>query len=144
LIGPIILPLREGHCIHAPAPGHEPDLAASAQAVDGEKHLVPRKTGALTRDLFEVAGMGSVQYVDHLSFYDRMLCHAPPLGNRMNCCRNSIALSVPQVVSRESRGRSSVAQGVTGLKLKGEGCTIRQVEEFRVSDKSGDCCQIPQ
>ena len=49
-----------------------------------------------------------------------------------------------RMVSRESRGRSSVAQGVTGLRHEGEGCTIRQVEEFRVSDKSGDCCQIPQ
>ena len=70
--------MREGHSISAPAPGHEYELAASAQAVDGEKHLVPRQVGALPRDLFEVAGMGSVHDVDHLIFYGRMLCHAPP------------------------------------------------------------------
>ena len=52
--------MREGHSINAPAPGHEHDLAASAQTVDGEKHLVPRKIGQLTRDLFEVAGLDSV------------------------------------------------------------------------------------
>ena len=49
-----------------------------------------------------------------------------------------------RMVSLERRGRSSVAQGVTGLKHEREGCTIRQVEEFRASDQSGDCCQIPQ
>ena len=69
--------MREGHCISAPAPVYEHDLAASAQAVDGEKYLVPRKIGALTRDLFEVAGMGSVHDVDHLIFHGRMLRHAP-------------------------------------------------------------------
>ena len=72
--------MREGHSISAPAPGHEHELAVSAQVVDGEKHLVPRKVGALPRDLFEVAGMGSVHDVDHLIFHGRMLCHAPPIG----------------------------------------------------------------
>jgi hypothetical protein len=47
-------------------------------------------------------------------------------------------------VAPDDRGRSSVAQGLTGLEHVRERCTIRQVEEFRVSDKSGDCCQIPQ
>ena len=70
--------MREGDSISATAPGHEHELAASAQTVDGEKHLVPRKTGALTHDFFEVAGMGSMQHVDHLIFHGRMLCHVPP------------------------------------------------------------------
>jgi hypothetical protein len=48
------------------------------------------------------------------------------------------------MVSRESRERSSVAQGVTGLKPEGEDRILRQVEEFRASDRFGDCCQIPQ
>ena len=75
--------MREGQCINAPAPGHEhDDLAVSAQAVDGEKHLVPRKLSGCTRDIFEVAGMGSVQHVDHLIFHGRMLCHAPPFGEQ--------------------------------------------------------------
>ena len=72
--------MREGQCIKAPAPGHEHDLAASAQTVDGEKHLVPRKIGALTHDLFEVARARVKHYVDHLIFHGRMLCHAPPIG----------------------------------------------------------------
>jgi hypothetical protein len=74
--------MREGHCIHATAHGHEHDLAVSAQTVYGEKHLVPREIGALTRDLFEVAGMGFVQHADHLILDGRMLCHAPPLGEQ--------------------------------------------------------------
>ena len=88
--------MQEGHSISAPAPGHEHDLAASAQAVDGEKYLVLRKIGALTRDLFEVADMGSVQDVDHLIFRGDHLAMYHLLGNRMNFCRNSSALSVPQ------------------------------------------------
>jgi hypothetical protein len=40
--------------------------------------LVPRKIGALTHDLFEVARAPVKHYVDHLIFYGRMLCHAPP------------------------------------------------------------------
>jgi len=48
--------------------------------VDGEKHLVPRKVGALPRDLFEVARAPLKHYVDHLIFYGRMLCHAQPIG----------------------------------------------------------------
>ena len=74
--------MQEGHCISAPAPGHEHDLPASAQAVDGEKHLVPRKIGALTRDLFEVARACVKHHVDHLIFRGRMLCHAPPFGEQ--------------------------------------------------------------
>ena len=81
-MGPISLPVREGHSISAAVPGYEHDLAASAQAVDGEKHLVPRKIGACTRDLFEVAGISSVQHVDHLIFHGCMLCHAPPFGEQ--------------------------------------------------------------
>jgi hypothetical protein len=77
LIWPTSLLVQEGHSISAQAPGQEHDLAASAQAVDGEKHLVPCKIGALTHDLFEVAGMGSVHDVDHLIFHGRILCHAP-------------------------------------------------------------------
>ena len=77
-MGPISLLVREGHNISAAAPGHEHDLAASAQAVDGEKHLVPRQIGALTRHLFEVAAMDSVHEVDDEIFYGRILCHAPP------------------------------------------------------------------
>jgi len=72
--------VREGHRIKAPAPGQEHQLAASAQVVDGEKHLVPRQISALMRDLFEVAGMSFVHDVDHLIFHGRMLCHAPPIG----------------------------------------------------------------
>ena len=37
-----------------------------------------------------------------------------------------------------------MAQGITGVQHEGEDCTIRLVEEFRASDKSGDWCQIPQ
>jgi hypothetical protein len=62
----------------------------------------------------------------------------------MHCCRNNGALSVPQDGAGGYRERSSVGQGVTGLQHDGEGCTIQQVEEFRASDKPGDCCQIPQ
>jgi hypothetical protein len=51
---------------------------------------------------------------------------------------------MPQDGGAGGRGRSSVAQGLTGLEHERESCTTRQVEEFRVSDKSGDCCQIPQ
>ena len=76
---PIFLPLREGHGISAPAPGQEHDLTASAQAVDGEKHLVPREVGALPRDLFEVAHAHVKHDIDHLIFHGRMLCHAPPI-----------------------------------------------------------------
>ena len=72
--------MRESHRIHAPASGHEPDLAASAQPVDGEKYLVPRQTGALTYDLFEVTDMDSAHDVDYLIFYGRVLCHVPPIG----------------------------------------------------------------
>ena len=82
LIWPTSLLVQEGHSISAPAPGQEHDLAASAQAVDGEKHLVPRKIGALTHDLFEVARACEKHDVDHLIFYGRMLRHAPPFGEQ--------------------------------------------------------------
>ena len=72
-IRPTVLPVREGHGIHATAPGHERDLAVSAQVVNGEKHLVPRQISALMRDLFEVAGMSFVHDVDHLIFHGRVL-----------------------------------------------------------------------
>ena len=80
MIGPTVLPVREGHCIKAPAPGHEQELAAAAHTVDGEKHLVPRQVGALTRDLFKVTGACSVHDVDYLNFHGCRLCHAPPFG----------------------------------------------------------------
>jgi hypothetical protein len=74
--------VRKGHGIRAPAPGHEHELAASAQAVDSEKHLVPRQTGALPRDLFEVARAHVKHGVDHLSVHGCMLCHVPPFGEQ--------------------------------------------------------------
>lgn len=77
-----VLQLREGHNISAPPPGNEHNLTASAQAVDGKKHLVPRKISALTRHLFEVATVGSVHEVDYNIFYGSMLCHAPPFGEQ--------------------------------------------------------------
>ena len=72
--------MRESYGIQAPAPGHEHDLAASAHTVDGEKYLVPRQIGALTRDLFKVTGACSVHDVDYLNFHGCRLCHAPPFG----------------------------------------------------------------
>jgi len=49
-----------------------------AQAIDGEKYLVPRKIGALTRDLFEVAHAPVKHAVDHLIFHGVLLRHVPP------------------------------------------------------------------
>jgi hypothetical protein len=72
----------EGHSISAPALGQEHELAPSTQTVDGEKHLIPRQIVALPRDLFEVAGRGSMQHVDHLIFHGCVLCHAPPIGEQ--------------------------------------------------------------
>ena len=66
----------------APAPGHEHDLSASAQTVDGEKHLVPRKISALPRDLFEVARARAKHDVDHLIFRSDLLRHVPPVEKR--------------------------------------------------------------
>ena len=80
MIAPTVLQVREGHCIQAPALGHEHNLAASAHAVDGEKHLVPRQIGASARDLFKVTGTGSAHDVDDLNFHGCRLCHAPPFG----------------------------------------------------------------
>jgi hypothetical protein len=74
--------LPEDHGIPAPASIHEPEFAASAQAVDGEKHLVPCQIGAVMRDLIEVTGPGVLHEVDHLIFHGGMLRHAPPLGGR--------------------------------------------------------------
>ena len=74
--------MQEGHGIRASATGHEHDLAASAQTVDGEKHLVPREVGAATRDVFEIAGRGSVQDVDHLIFCGDLLRHVSRLDER--------------------------------------------------------------
>lgn len=75
---PTVLPGREGHPIRAPARAHEHDLARPGQVIDGEKHLVPRQIGALTRHLVEVAGTASEHDVNHLIFRGRLLCHAPP------------------------------------------------------------------
>jgi hypothetical protein len=77
-IRPTVQQVPEDPCIPAPASRHEHELAASAQAIDGEKHLVPCQIGAVTRHVFEVAGTGSEHVVDHLIFYDYMLCHPPP------------------------------------------------------------------
>ena len=93
---PTSLLVQESQGITAPLRGHEPDLARSAQMVNDEKHLVPRKIGALTRDLFEVAGMGSVQDVDHLIFRGDLLRHVPPFEERNELLGGSTALSVPQ------------------------------------------------
>ena len=49
-----------------------------------------------------------------------------------------------RIVASKSRGRSSAAQRLTDLEHERKSYAIQQVEEFWVSDKSGDCCQIPQ
>ena len=79
MIWPTSLPVQESQGVTAPLRGHEPDLARSAQMVNHEKDLVPRKIGAATRDLFQVAIMGSVQDVDHLIFRGDLLRHVPPV-----------------------------------------------------------------
>ena len=61
-----------------PDPWVRADLAVSAQVVDEEKYMAPRKSGALTRDVFEVAGMGSVHEVDHLIFDSCTSFHVRP------------------------------------------------------------------
>ena len=48
-----------------------------------------------------------------------------------------------RMVSRERRGRSSVAQGLTGLEHEGESCAIRQVEEFWASDRQEVVAKYP-
>jgi hypothetical protein len=75
---PALLLVRDGQCIHAPTSKPEHDLAASAQAVGGEKHLVPCKSRPLPRDLFEFADIDFMQDVDHLIFRSHMLCHVRP------------------------------------------------------------------
>ena len=79
--------MQERQGITAPLRGHEPDLPRSAQTVNHEKDLVPRKFGALPRDLFEVAGRGSAQDVDHLIFHGALLRHLPPLEERNELLR---------------------------------------------------------
>ena len=74
--------MQESQGITAPLRGHEPDLARSAQMVNHEKHLVPCEVGAATRNVFEVAGRGSVQDVDHLIFRGDLLRHVPPVEER--------------------------------------------------------------
>ena len=87
LIWPTTLPVQESQGITAPFRGHESDLPRSAQMVNHEKHLVPREVGALTRDLFEVAGMGSAQDVDHEIFRGDLLRHVPPFEERNELLR---------------------------------------------------------
>ena len=96
LIWPTSLLVQEGQGISAPASGHEHDSATSAQAVDGEKHLLPRKIGALTRDPFEIAGTGSVHDVDHVIFRGDLLRHVPPFEERNELLEDNLALSMPQ------------------------------------------------
>jgi hypothetical protein len=40
------------------------------------------RIGALTHDVFEIAGLSPVHDVDHLILHGRMLCHAPPFGEQ--------------------------------------------------------------
>jgi hypothetical protein len=72
--------LPEDHGVQAPASSDEYEFAPSAQAVDGEKHLVPRQIGAAPRDVFKVAGPGSVHEVKHLIFHGRMVCMVGATG----------------------------------------------------------------
>ena len=62
----------------------------------------------------------------------------------MNCYKKRIALSVPQDGGVEEQREKLAAQGLTDLEHERKSYAIQQVEEFWVSDKSGDCCQIPQ
>jgi hypothetical protein len=58
-------------------------------------------------------------------------------GIRVHCrCQRMISIG--------SRRGKSLAQGLTRTEHDGEGGTIRQAEEFRVSDTQGACGQIPQ
>jgi hypothetical protein len=66
------------------------------------------------------------------------------VGKKVHRCNEGSAWSVPRDGVGGWRARSSVGQGVTGVKQEGENGTIQQVEEFWASDTSGDCCQIPQ
>ena len=84
--------MQESQDITAPLRGHEPDLARSAQMVNHEEHLVPRKIGAVPSDLFEVAGMGSVQDVDHLIFCGDLLRHVPPFEKRNELLRGGYCI----------------------------------------------------
>ena len=79
MIWPTSLLVQESQGITAPLHEHEPDLARSAQLVNHEKHLVLCEVGALTHDLFQIAGRGSVQDVDHLIFHGARLRHLPPV-----------------------------------------------------------------
>ena len=51
---------------------------------------------------------------------------------------------MPQDAVLESSRRSLITQGVTGLRIQVGSRVLRATEEFRVSVKEGDCCQIPQ
>ena len=51
---------------------------------------------------------------------------------------------MPQDGGAGSCGIGSVAQGLTDSGHQRKSDVIGQVEEFWVSDTSGDCCQIPQ
>jgi len=56
----------------------------------------------------------------------------------MNCIVNATGqVSLPIA-------EDAVAQGVTDQRMKEEGFTNFQIEEFWVRDESEDCCQIPQ
>jgi hypothetical protein len=87
--------VRESHPRRASASRHEPDLAASAQAIDGEKYLVPGQIGALPYPLLKVAHARVMQNVTPLIFDGDRVCHLPPLKNEMSCCIEDTALSVP-------------------------------------------------
>ena len=81
-IGPTVLPVRDGQGISAPVPRHEHELTASAQSLDGEKHMVPRQIGTLPHDLYKVSRARVKHDVDHLCFHGCMLWHVPPLGEQ--------------------------------------------------------------
>jgi hypothetical protein len=98
--------LPEDHGVQAPASSDEYEFAPSAQAVDGEKHLVPRQIGAAPRDVFKVAGPGSVHEVKHLIFHGRMVCHRPPFG------KQNVLLEVAHCMVG--------ATGWSGMKAEGE------------------------
>ena len=131
-------PVRRGHEIRTSALGHESDLAASAQMVDREKHLVPREMRTLTYDVFEIAGLSPVHNVDYLIFHDRMLCHASPswtqnaLLEETECIVGAAGWYYP-VGSGTRLGR----HGSTGLEQKDRNDTTWQVEEFRARNKWG-------
>jgi hypothetical protein len=80
--------MRKGQGIGATTLGHEQDLAASAQMVDGEKHLVPRESGATPGDLVEVASLSVRQDIDYLIICGDVLRHGLPV--RKDCVVNEV------------------------------------------------------